>query len=95
MLVLRITHRIWKGTKQEPGTAGPGNMLGCCLVSFHFLSAILSTSTVSAFPTHPIERVVEPGKREQQDVGVERGEGRSERLHDAEDEMETVKGHQP
>ena len=46
MLVLRIAHRIWKETKQDPGTAGPGNMLGCCLISFHFLWAILSTSTV-------------------------------------------------
>ena len=32
-----MTHRIWKETKQEPGTAGPGNMPGCCLVSLHFL----------------------------------------------------------
>ena len=31
----------WKETKQHPGTAGPGNMLGSCLVSFHFLWAIL------------------------------------------------------
>ena len=46
VLVLKMAHRIWKKTKQEPGTAGPGNMLGCCLVSFRFLSAILSTSTV-------------------------------------------------
>ena len=36
----------WKDTKQQPGTAGSGNMLGCCLISFHFLWAILSTSTV-------------------------------------------------
>ena len=28
---------IWKETKQQPGTAGPGNMLGCCLICFHFL----------------------------------------------------------
>ena len=41
-----MAHRIWEETKQPPGTAGPGNMLGCCLVSFHFLWAILSTSTV-------------------------------------------------
>ena len=41
VLVLRMVHRIWKETKQQPG-----NMLGCCLVSFHFLFAILSTSTV-------------------------------------------------
>ena len=46
MLVLRIAHRIRKETKQEPGTAGPGNILGCCLVAFHFLWVILSTSTV-------------------------------------------------
>ena len=46
VLVLRMAHRIWKETKQEPATAGPGNMLGCCLIPFHFLWAILSTSTV-------------------------------------------------
>ena len=46
VLVLRMARRIWKETKQQPGTAGPGNMLGSCLVSFHFLWAILSTSTV-------------------------------------------------
>ena len=40
-----MAHRIRKETKQQPGTAGTGNMLGCCLVSFHFLWAILSTST--------------------------------------------------
>ena len=32
----RLPHRKWKETKQQPG-----NMLGCCLVSFHFLWAIL------------------------------------------------------
>ena len=41
-----MAHRIWKETKLQPGTAGPGNMLGCCLVSFRFLWAILSTSTL-------------------------------------------------
>ena len=46
VLVLRMAHRILKETKQEPGTAEPDNMLGCCLVSFHFLWAILSTSSV-------------------------------------------------
>ena len=46
VLVLRIAQRKWKDTKLQPGTAGPGNMLGCCLVYFHFLWAILSTSTV-------------------------------------------------
>ena len=46
VLVLRMAHRKWKETKQPPGTAEPGNMLGCCINSFHFLWAILSTSTV-------------------------------------------------
>ena len=35
-----MAHRKWKDTKQLPGTAGPGNMLGFCLISFHFLLAI-------------------------------------------------------
>ena len=46
VLVLRMTHRKWRETKQQPimlpGPAVPGG----CLVSFHFLWAILSTSTV-------------------------------------------------
>ena len=46
VLVLSMAHRIWKETEQQPGTAGPGTMLGCCLNSFHFLWAILSTSTL-------------------------------------------------
>ena len=35
-----MAHRKWKEAKQLPGTAGPGNMLGCCLTSLHFLWAI-------------------------------------------------------
>ena len=35
-----MAHRKWKEIKQQPGTAGPGNMLGCCLLSFHFLWVI-------------------------------------------------------
>ena len=42
----RIAHRKWKESKLQPGTAGPGNMLGCCLVSFHFLWAILCPQAV-------------------------------------------------
>ena len=42
-----MAHRKWKETKQQPGTAGPGNMLGCGLVSFHFLWAILWPHHVS------------------------------------------------
>ena len=44
--VLRMAHRKWKEMKQQPGILpGPG-VPGCCLVSFHFLWAILSTSTL-------------------------------------------------
>ena len=35
-----MAHRKWKEAKKLPGTAGPGNMLGCCLFFFHFLWAI-------------------------------------------------------
>ena len=38
---------------------------------------------------------MEPGEGEEEEVGVERGEGGAEGLHDAEDQVETVKGHQP
>ena len=46
----RRTHRIWKETKQQPGTSGPGNMLGCCLFSFHILWAILCPQAVQYLP---------------------------------------------
>ena len=35
-----MAHRKLKEAKQLPGTAGPGNMLVCCLISLHFLWAI-------------------------------------------------------
>ena len=41
-----MAHRKWKETKLQPGTAGPGNVLCCCLVSFHFLWAILCPQAV-------------------------------------------------
>ena len=41
-----LPHRIWKEIKQQPGTAGPSNMLGCCLIYFHFRWGKLSTLTV-------------------------------------------------
>ena len=41
-----MAHRKWKEAKQEPGTAGPGNRLGCCLISFHFLCYIHSIRPV-------------------------------------------------
>ena len=42
----RMAHRKWKETKLQPGTAGPGNMLGCSLASFLFLWAILCPQAV-------------------------------------------------
>ena len=52
VLVLRMANRKWNETKQQLGTAESGNMLGCCLNSFLFLWAILSTSTVVLGPYH-------------------------------------------
>ena len=41
-----MSHRKQKDTKQQPGTAGHGNILGCCLVSFSFLCDIDSIHSV-------------------------------------------------
>ena len=46
LLLLRMAQRKWKDTKLQSGTAGPGNMLGCCSIPFHFLWGKLSTRTV-------------------------------------------------
>ena len=49
MITVRVDslpHRKWKEIKQQPSMLpGPG-VPGCCLVTFHILWAILSTSTV-------------------------------------------------
>ena len=42
----RMAHRKWRDIKLQPGTAGPGNMLGSCLVSFHILWANLCPQAV-------------------------------------------------
>ena len=44
-----MPYRKWKECKQQPGTAGPGNMLGCCLIYFHFLWAIHPIRPVDNF----------------------------------------------
>ena len=44
-----MSHRKGKETKQQPGTAGPGNILGCCLVSLRFLCNIHSI--------HPVQNI--------------------------------------
>ena len=41
-----MPHRKRKETKQPPGTAWPGNILGCCLVSLRFLCHIHSIHSV-------------------------------------------------
>ena len=46
MLVLRMAHRKWKETKQQPSMLPGPAVPGSCLVSFHILWDILSTSTV-------------------------------------------------
>ena len=43
----RMAHRKWKENKLQPGTAGPSNMLGCSLISFHFRWAILCPQAVT------------------------------------------------
>ena len=41
-----MAHRKWKEIKQQPSMLLGPAVPGCCLVSFHFLWVILSTSTV-------------------------------------------------
>ena len=48
-----MAHRKWKEIKKQPGTAGPGNLLGCYLVSFHFLWVIHSIRPVESWALHP------------------------------------------
>ena len=50
VLVLRMTHRKWKEIKQQPSMLPGPAVPGSCLVSFHILWAILSTSTVHLGP---------------------------------------------
>ena len=47
-----MSHRKQKEAKQQPGTAGPGNTTGSCLISFHFLWVI--------HPTRPVDDNVFP-----------------------------------
>ena len=43
-----MLHRKQKETKQQPGTAGPDNILGCCLVSLRFLCDIHSVRSYTS-----------------------------------------------
>ena len=42
----RMARRKWREIKLQSGTAGPGNMLGSCLISFHILWANLCLQAV-------------------------------------------------
>ena len=52
VLVLRMAYRKWKETKQQPSMLSGPAVPGSCLVSFHILWAILSTSTVHVHALH-------------------------------------------
>ena len=41
-----MSHRKWKETKQQPGTAGPDNIPGWCIVYLRSLSDIHSVVVV-------------------------------------------------
>ena len=51
-------HRKQKETEQQPGTAGPGNIPGCCLVSLHFLCDI-HDGFLPKLVSHPLSSAVE------------------------------------
>ena len=55
-----MAHRKWKEIKQQPGTAGPGNMLGCCLLSFHFLWAIHPIRPALCYQSNLAPKVFKP-----------------------------------
>ena len=63
-LASRSTVLVLEETEQQPSMLPAPAVPGCCLVSFHFLSAILSTSTVvsyaeSSFIYHTSSRIFE------------------------------------
>ena len=47
VLVLRMAHRKWKETMQQPSMLPGPAVPGCSLVSFHFMWAILCPQTVT------------------------------------------------
>ena len=60
----RMLHRRRKETKQQPGTAGPGSILGCCLVSLRILDTFLIIFLFNAneFPPRAIIGYHEPDR---------------------------------
>ena len=43
---IRMSHRKWRETKQQPIRARSGHQITCCLVSLHFLCDILTPNGV-------------------------------------------------
>ena len=52
MRVDSFPHRKWREIQQQTGTAGPGNILSCCLVSLSFLCDIHSILSVESSPQY-------------------------------------------
>ena len=57
VLVLRMAHRKRKETKQQPSMLPGPAVLGCCLVYFHILWALLNTSTLHWGPAIRLRNV--------------------------------------
>ena len=52
-----MTRRKWKETKPQPGTAGPGNRLGCCLVFSFPVGHPMSAGCTSPVADYPAKEV--------------------------------------
>ena len=55
-----MSHWKRKETRKHPGTVGPGNILGCCLVSLRFLCDIHSIHCVQGRPRPQARRRLHP-----------------------------------
>ena len=71
VLVLRMAHRKWKEFKQKPSMLPGSAVPGSCLVSVHFLWAILSTSTVYLGADDRVKWTPKPLEKSRQDLILE------------------------
>ena len=70
----RMSHRKQKETKQQPGTAWPGNILGCCLVSLRFLCNIHPIHSVGILFDHKADAAAGSFECRQDVKGESRGD---------------------
>ena len=77
-----LPYRKWKEIKLQPGTSVPGNMLGCCLIYFHFRWGKLSTLTVYCHSYFNILKLQEEQRQQRDDLRPQR-DGRHGQLHPA------------